>query len=161
MGNTTLPHSHKFAWPLLGLASLLIVSVPWPVVYPEAPASRSIVIEANQFAYSPGEVRINPGDIVTIQLVSADVIHGLYLDGYRLSLTAAPGHSDSLTFRASKAGVFRFRCNVPCGAMHPFMIGKLIVGVNSWFYRSIALALLAVVTAVVLWSPSPASISKS
>lgn len=161
MGSTIIPLSRKLAWPFLVLASLLIIFVPWPISSQKAPASRSITIEASQFAYSPGEIHLNPGDIATIHLISADVIHSLYLDDYHLSLTAAPGYSDSLTFTASKPGVFRFRCSVPCGAMHPFMIGKLIVGANSWLYRSIALALLAVVAAGTLWVPYPTPLFKS
>jgi heme/copper-type cytochrome/quinol oxidase subunit 2 len=54
-----------------------------------------------------------------------------------------------LTFVADKPGSFRFRCNVTCGAMHPFMIGKITVGSNNWFFRSIGLATLAIVGVVV------------
>ena len=74
-----------------------------------------------------------------------DVVHGLYVDGYDVSVEADPGQTKSLTFTADKPGSFRFRCNITCGAMHPFMIGKLYVGSNNWLYRSIGLALLAVV----------------
>ncbi len=79
-----------------------------------------------------------------IQLVSSDVVHGIYVDGYDISVEADPGQSAILTFVADKPGSFRFRCNVTCGAMHPFMIGKLTVGPNNWLYRSIGLAALAV-----------------
>jgi len=67
------------------------------------------------------------------------------VDGYDISIEADPGQTATLTFTAGKAGSFRFRCNVTCGAMHPFMIGKLNVGSNNWLYRSIGVALLAVV----------------
>jgi heme/copper-type cytochrome/quinol oxidase subunit 2 len=73
------------------------------------------------------------------------VVHGLYVDGYDVSVEADPGQTATLTFVADKSGSFRFRCNVTCGAMHPFMIGKLNVGTNAWLYRSIGLAFLAVV----------------
>jgi len=79
---------------------------------------------------------------VTIRLVSTDVVHGLYIDGYDISVEADPGQTQTLTFTADKPGSFRFRCNVTCGAMHPFMIGKLTVGANEWLYRSIGLAAL-------------------
>ena len=82
---------------------------------------------------------------MTLQLVSNDVVHGLYVDGYDVSVEADPGQTATLTFTADKPGSFRFRCNITCGAMHPFMIGKLNVGSNNWLYRSIGLALLAVV----------------
>ena len=115
-----------------------------------APQERTFRIDARQFAYSPSELKVNVGDWVTIELVSKDVVHGLYVDGYGVSAEADPGQPATLSFIADKTGSFRFRCNVTCGAMHPFMIGKLTVGVNNWLYRSIGLAALALVGAVML-----------
>jgi len=126
------------------MAGLLVAFAPLPVPA-TPPQARTFRVEARQFAYSPAELRVNPGDIVTLQLVSTDVVHGLYLDGYGLSVEADPGHTATLTFTADKPGSFRFRCNVTCGAMHPFMIGKLTVGVNGWLYRSISLSLIATI----------------
>lgn len=120
---------------VVAFAPLLVQSVP--------PQERIFRVEARQFAYSPSELNVNPGDIVTIQLVSTDVVHGLYVDGYNTSVEADPGQTATLTFVANKAGSFRVRCNVTCGAMHPFMIGKLTVGTNDWLYRSIGLSTLA------------------
>lgn len=102
-------------------------------------------IEASQYAYNPGVIRVNPGDTVTIELVSTDVVHGLYVDGYGVSVQADPGQTTRLAFVAERPGSFRFRCNVTCGAMHPFMIGKLHVGQNSLLWRGIGLALLAAI----------------
>lgn len=129
---------------LLFAAGLIIAFVPLPVRY-AAPRERTFHVEAGQFAYSPSTLHVNPGDTVTIQLVSTDVVHGLYVDGYGLSVEADPGQTASLTFTADKPGSYRVRCNVTCGAMHPFMIGKLNVGTNLWLYRSMGLALLGVV----------------
>lgn len=133
----------NFAWLLLGLVALVIVWLPWPAPTSIKPAARTIVIEARQFAYTPGEIRANPGDTVTFHLVSTDVVHGLYVDGYGLSVEADPGQRATLTFVADKPGSFRIRCNVTCGALHPFMIGKLTVGAPLGLYRSLALASLA------------------
>ncbi len=112
---------------------------------PIARQERTFRVEAHQFAYSPSELKINPGDTVTIRLVSTDVVHGLYIDGYGISVEADPGQTATITFVADKPGSFRFRCNVTCGAMHPFMIGKFTVGTNNWLYRSIGLIVLGVV----------------
>ncbi len=128
---------------LLGLAAGVVAFVPWP--FPAAmPRARTFRVEARQFAYSPSELRVNPGDTVTLQLVSTDVVHGLSVDGYDISVEAEPGQPATLTFLADKRGSFRFRCSVTCGAMHPFMIGKLSVGTKDWLYRSIGLAVLGV-----------------
>lgn len=128
---------------LMVMAGLVVAFAPLPVQL-ITPQERTFRIEARQFTYSPSEVKVNPGDTVTIQLVSTDVVHGLYVDGYDISVEADPGQSATLTFVADKPGSFRFRCNVTCGAMHPFMIGKLTVGRNDWLYRSIGLAILSI-----------------
>jgi heme/copper-type cytochrome/quinol oxidase subunit 2 len=131
---------------MAGLA-MAFAPLPVPVV---APREKTFRIEARQFAYSPSELQINPGDTVTIQLVSTDVVHGLYIDGYDLSMEADPGQTSTMTFTADKSGSFRFRCNVTCGAMHPFMIGKLTVGTNDWLVRSAGLAVVAVLGVLIL-----------
>jgi heme/copper-type cytochrome/quinol oxidase subunit 2 len=133
---------------LFVMAGLAVAFAPLPVPA-IAPQARTFRIDARQFAYSPSELHVNPGDTVTIQLVSTDVVHGLYVDGYDVSIEADPGQTTTLTFTADKPGSFRFRCNVTCGAMHPFMIGKLNVGSNNWLYRSIGLAMLAIVGVII------------
>ncbi len=151
--STDLPIFHKLMNPrftllLLVMAGLVVAFAPLPV-RPITPQKRTFRIEAGQFAYSPYELKVNPGDTVNIQLVSTDVVHGLYMDGYDISIQADPGQTKTLSFVADKPGSFRFRCNVTCGAMHPFMIGKLNVGSNHWLFRSIGLALLAVVGVII------------
>ena len=133
---------------LLVMAGLVVAFVPLPVPA-IAPQERTFELDAGQFAYSPSELHVNPGDTVNIHLTSTDVVHGIYVDDYDVSIEADPGQSATLTFVADKPGSFRFRCNVTCGAMHPFMIGKLTVGTNNWLYRSIGLAALAVLGVMV------------
>lgn len=130
------------------MAGLVVAFAPLPA--PSiTPQERTFRIDARQFAYSPSELHVNPGDTVTLQLVSNDVVHGLYVDSYDVSVEADPGQTTTVTFVANKPGSFRFRCNVTCGAMHPFMIGKLAVGSNYWMYRSIGLAGLTVIAVIV------------
>jgi len=143
----------RFVLLLLFVATGLVVAfAPLPVP-PVAPRERTFRIDARQFAYSPSELKVNAGDTVTIQLISNDVVHGLYFDGYDVSVEADPGQTATLRFTADKAGSFRFRCNVTCGAMHPFMIGKLTVGTNDWLYRSIGLAVITLMGVIVTAKP--------
>ena len=140
----------NFALLLLFFATGLGVAfAPLPVPA-SAPQAWTFRLDARQFAYSPSELRVDAGDRVTIELVSNDVVHGLYVDGYGVSVEADPGQTATLTFVASRPGSFRFRCNVTCGAMHPFMIGKLTVGTNDWLYRSMGLAAIALMGVVVI-----------
>lgn len=133
----------------IGVAGLVVAFTPMPV-RSVAPQTRTFRIEARQFAYSPSELKVNAGDTVTIQLVSNDVVHGLYVDGYGVAVEADPGQTKTLTFVVDKPGSFRFRCNITCGAMHPFMIGRLTVGSNEWLFRSTGLAAVAVLGVIVL-----------
>lgn len=137
----------RFSLLLFVMAGLVVAFAPLPVPT-IAPQERIFRIDARQYAYSPSELKVNTGDTVTIQLLSTDVVHGLYVDDYDVSVESDPGQTATLTFTANKPGSFRFRCNVSCGAMHPFMIGKLTVGTNNWLYRSIGLTALAVFGAI-------------
>lgn len=129
---------------IASMAGVLFLLVAAPVHSPIA-GERTIRLEASQYHFDPGVVRVNRGDTVTIELVAADVVHGLYLDGYELQLEADPGQTARLTFVADRAGTFRFRCSISCGVMHPFMIGKLHVGNNLLLWSAIGIAMMAVV----------------
>lgn len=122
------------------LLAVLILLLPAPST--ASPGGRTVRIMASSFQYAPAIVRVQPGDRVTLELVSTDVVHGLYLDGYELRVSADPGQTARLTFVADRTGTFRFRCSVTCGPLHPFMIGKLVVGTNWLAWRAVGLAIL-------------------
>lgn len=128
------------------LCALLILFIPIPLATPK-PIDRVIHIDATSFQFTPAEIQVNPGDRVTIEFESKDVVHGFSIDGYDFQLTSDPGQPATGSFVAAKPGVFRFRCSVPCGNLHPFMIGKLQVGMNLLLIRGILLGILAIVAA--------------
>ncbi len=134
-------------WLLLAAAGLAIAFLPLPASATN-PTERHFRIEASSFAFSPSVIRVNPGDRVTIDLAAMDVVHGLSIDGYDVSVTADPGQTAQLTFVANRPGTFRFRCAIACGALHPFMLGKLTVGQNSLGWRAAGLMLLAVLAGI-------------
>ena len=136
--------SISLIWIVLLVLAILILVIPFPI-FGSKPNERIYQVEASRFSYSPAVLRANPGDWVTIELVSTDVVHGLEIDGYGLGVTADPGQPAAMTFVADRSGTFRIRCSVTCGGMHPFMIGKLQIGQNVWLWRGAGLAWLAVV----------------
>ena len=83
---------------LIGLGSMVVAE------------SRTIEISAKKFSYSPNIITVAKGDNITIRLISEDVMHGFYLDGYAVETHAQPGSDASLTFVADKTGRFNFRC---------------------------------------------------
>ena len=129
---------------------LLALLAPLPVMG-AAPQERHITVSAHSFAFEPGTVRVNRGDTVTIDLESTDVVHGLYVDGYGVATQAEPGRPGQLTFVANRDGAFRFRCNVASGNLHPFMIGKLVVGPNLTWLRAIAATSITAVGALLVF----------
>ena len=129
-GRQGLRAKRWLVWLVFALMLGVAAFAPLPALR-SIPQERTFRVEASQYAYSPGELHVNPGDRVHIELVSVDVVHGLYVDGYDISVIADPGQTKRLTFVANRSGSFRLRCNVTCGAMHPFMIGKLTVGQNT------------------------------
>lgn len=119
------------------------------LVRPAAPSRRAFRVEASATAFRPAILALQPGDSVAIELVATDVVHGLFIEGYGLSVTAEPGRPGWLTFVADRRGSFRLRCSVTCGPLHPFVVGRLDVGPNWLLWRGVTLAL--VVTLLGLW----------
>jgi heme/copper-type cytochrome/quinol oxidase subunit 2 len=139
-------------WPLAALGIAVVLLAPNRAA--AAPSTRLFRVEAGGFAYAPAIVRVNAGDRVTLEVAATDVVHGLYIDGYDLSITAEPGQTARLTFTAARPGVFRLRCSVTCGPLHPFMIGKLYVGPGLAWWRGLAVLGVAA-TAAWLTAPKP------
>ncbi len=138
----------------MSAAALLVAFAPINLQRDSSSVERTFRVEAGDFAYTPAVLRVNPGDKVIIELVSTDVVHGLYVDDYDVSVTADPGQTAILTFTADRPGTFRLRCSVTCGALHPFMIGKLQVGTNLLFWRGVGLAFIALLSILFIRQPT-------
>lgn len=94
-----------------------------------APAQevKKIHVKLSTFKFRPSVIKVNQGDSVQLVLEGVDLTHGFYIDGYDIGMEVKHAETKVLEFVADKAGAFRIRCNVPCGNLHPFMTGKLIV----------------------------------
>ncbi len=144
--------------------ALVLTAAAAAIAFVPAPHSRSAPqhvtqrIEAAQFAFTPSQIKVNQGDTVTLELVSDDVVHGLYVDRYDVSVAADPGQTAQLTFVAAREGSFRIRCNVSCGQYHPFMIGRLTVGTPLAFWRAAALSVLALAALLIARNRGPSAV---
>jgi heme/copper-type cytochrome/quinol oxidase subunit 2 len=121
------------------------------------PQDRYVNITARKYAYDPPVLRVNQGDRVHVTLVSNDVTHGFFLEGYDLDAQVRPGEfnfkvrhpsqgaayqeTDEISFVAKRTGKFRYRCSNTCGYMHPFMQGELIVSPNYLYSISLGMSL--------------------
>lgn len=105
------------------------------------PRQRVITVQAKRFVYTPNMITVNQGDEVIINLVSQDVHHGFYLDGYQIETSARPGDTGHVHFIANRRGRYTFRCSVTCGAFHPYMVGYLLVRPDYRMFTSVWLAI--------------------
>lgn len=73
---------------------------------------------------------VHCGQMVSIHIQNIDTseAHGFMMDKYVVSeIVLQPGTSTDVSFHASQAGTFTFRCTIPC-VVHQYMLnGKLIV----------------------------------
>ena len=142
-------HHLRIVLPFVALGSAILLL---PLQTVALPSTHSISLEARQYEFMPGRIEVHQGDHVVITLSAADVTHGFYLEGYGIEQRIVPGVAQQIAFTADQPGKFRFRCSVSCGAMHPFMLGELVVQTNVPFSRALGVMLTALVgTLVFLW----------
>lgn len=124
-------------------ATLFGATRPVPLSGELTGGQRVVEIRAHRYAYEPNIVTVRQGETVVIKLVSQDVTHGFFLDGYEKQFFVPPGDVRVMGFKADRGGRFTFRCSVTCGSFHPYMTGQLKVVPNRGYYGGIlALALL-------------------
>jgi cytochrome c oxidase subunit 2 len=119
------------------LASLLVGGVPWPAppVSVEAAVTqegdtttrRSFAIVARKYDFSPGQIEVTEGDLVKIELRSADIAHSFTVDSYRIARRVGAGGTTVFEFRADKTGTFPFYCNITSDDGCRAMRGQLVV----------------------------------
>ena len=118
-----------------------------------SPTSMDITIKARQYAFDPPVLRVNYGDTLKVKLVSLDVTHGFFLEGYDIDAKINaqkksfkfrhPSKGENWTevedfvFTADRRGKFRYRCSQTCGSLHPFMQGEFIVKPNLPFHGAV------------------------
>jgi heme/copper-type cytochrome/quinol oxidase subunit 2 len=110
-----------------GVKSYMAGSAGGNVVIEPTGETKSFVITAKKFSFTPDQITVNRGDNVKLSLTSADVVHGFKLDGYGINKTLNPGETVTVEFIADKPGTFEFRCSIPCGEGHIVMKGTLAV----------------------------------
>ena len=135
-------------WPVLLAVSLVLMGALALVPLATAstgPRVQEVDVKASLFAWDPPVIRVHEGDTVVMNLTSADIVHGIFIDGYDQEVVISPGKTTRLEFVADKSGKFRFRCSFTCGNMHPFMIGEMVVESNNIYTGAIGLSVLAAI----------------
>ena len=130
-----------------------------------------LTISARKYAFESSVIKVNRGDRISINLITKDVTHGFFMEGYDIDAKIQPGDSpeysklllrhpskkddfqevDRIEFTADKTGKFRYRCSVTCGYMHPFMLGEMVVVPNYPFWGGLGLAVGVAISAMILF----------
>ncbi len=116
--------------------------------------NKEFTIWARQFDFTPAVITVQQGDYVKVNLKTADVAHGWYIDGYDINIKVSGSETTSVEFVADKAGTFKIRCSVTCGPFHPFLAGKFVVRQSPNIMPWLIIAGVAVVAAVSISIPA-------
>ena len=99
---------------------------------PSAPTIKVVGKQwAWEFVYSngtrSGELVVNRGEIVNLELVSEDVVHSFYVRVLGLKLDAVPGTVNKIWLSVDEPGVYDIQCAEYCGLNHYIMRANLRV----------------------------------
>jgi cytochrome c oxidase subunit II len=119
---------------LAAIAAFVFYKLPGIKDAPPATAANgsTITVEAHQFywrfKYPDGRESINVlevpvGEVVRLNVLSADVIHSGWVPALGGKIDAIPGKTNHTWFRAERTGSYPIRCAEFCGLQHAAMHG--------------------------------------
>jgi cytochrome c oxidase subunit II len=90
--------------------------------------AKKVEIHAKRFAFTPSEITLKKGEVVTLVLTSDDVPHSLVIEGLGVNGSMTKGHSTNVTITPGSVGTFEGKCGHFCGVGHGSM--KFLVHVT-------------------------------
>ncbi len=88
---------------------------------------KTVQITARKFEFTPGEVTLEAGVPVVLELTSEDVTMGFDAPGFGLHAELVPGKVTRLALTPGKPGSFDYICDIFCGEGHEDMSGVIKV----------------------------------
>ncbi len=98
-----------------------------PGVRELAPKRYEVVMLAQIWSFTPGEIRVPAGSLVTFYITSKDVTHGFKIENTNVNVMLLPGQITKVNARFDRPGTYLFICHEYCGLGHQVMSGRLIV----------------------------------
>ena len=134
---------------LAGIAAFVFVKLPTIKDVPPASAGSRLHIRVEghqyywQFVYPGGQVAVRRmvvpvGQVVTLDVVSPDVIHSWWVPALGGKIDAIPGRTNHTWFKAQRTGSYEVRCAELCALEHAHMTGFVDVVPASTYRRFLA-----------------------
>jgi cytochrome c oxidase subunit II len=133
---------------LILLAIGLVVFFELPKIE-NAPASANpihVTVEGHQYywqfnypngARSINDLHVPQGEVVDLDIVSADVIHSWWIPELGGKIQAIPGRTNKLWFEATRTGIFSGQCAELCGIFHAKMTARVVSDTDDQFIHFI------------------------
>jgi len=93
----------------------------------EADGSVMVRVIGQQYSFTPQCILVPAGTPVTIRATSADVLHGLMIEGTNVNTMLMPGYISTVSTRLSTTGAHAVPCHAFCGVGHEGMWGRISV----------------------------------
>ena len=89
----------------------------------------SVTVRAvgQQFSFTPECIVVPADTLITLRATSADVVHGLLVEGTNVNTMLVPGYVSVIQTRFDKPGEHAMPCQEFCGVGHQGMWGKVKV----------------------------------
>ena len=124
-----MPIQSSFSkWFRASSLALVVAAAAAPVPRAQAPQPREIDVVVRRFAFEPAEVNVTVGERVRLMVRSADGVHGVEIEKFRVNKEIPRGGKPvAIEFTASAEGRFPILCSEYCGDGHDDMTGSLVV----------------------------------
>ncbi len=124
----------KSTLPLFFLLVLLVgcgpsqqfVAVPAAINKEQVPR-RVIDMTAEHFHFTPEELHVSAGTLVTLKITAIDGTHGFKLGAFGIKQKIEENETKVIEFYAGEKGEYGFRCSHLCGIGHFWMTGKVVI----------------------------------
>jgi len=93
----------------------------------EADGSVTVRAVGQQYSFTPQCIVVPAETPITLRTTSADVVHGLIIEGSNINAMLVPGYISELPVRFRKPGEHVMPCQEFCGIGHQGMWGKVKV----------------------------------
>ena len=93
----------------------------------EADGSVTVRAVGQQYSFTPQCILVPADTPVTLRTTSADVVHGLLIEGTNINTMLVPGYIAELPMRFKAPGMHVMPCQEFCGIGHQGMWGKVKV----------------------------------